>query len=73
MAYCKNCGNLLTDGATFCTSCGTSQGTPAVKDEGGFGWGLLCCCIPIVGLILSGILMYVILFVIGFLGAYYAY
>ncbi len=26
--------------------------TPAVKDNGGFLWGLLGCCIPIVGLIL---------------------
>lgn len=98
MAYCKNCGSALQDGATYCASCGTTQNAaPAVKDEGGFGWGLLGCCIPIVGLILflvwkdnkpksakaagmgalisfvSGILMYVILFAIGFAGAYYAY
>lgn len=26
--------------------------TPAVVDNGGFGWGLLGCCVPIVGLIL---------------------
>ena len=25
---------------------------PAVVDNGGFGWGLLGCCIPLVGLIL---------------------
>jgi len=30
-----------------------SQNTqPAVVDNGGFGWGLLGCCIPLVGLIL---------------------
>lgn len=52
MAYCKNCGSVIDDGATFCTSCGASQGPAPVKDEGGIGWGLLGCCIPIVGLIL---------------------
>lgn len=54
MAYCKNCGSQMEDGATFCTSCGASQSTaPApVVDNGGFGWGLLGCCVPIVGLIL---------------------
>lgn len=54
MAYCKNCGCQLDDGATFCTSCGASQGTSSapVVDNGGFGWSLLGCCIPIVGFIL---------------------
>lgn len=60
MAYCKNCGNLLEDGAAFCTNCGANQNNtaapmneePAVVDNGGFWWGLLGCCIPIVGLIL---------------------
>lgn len=53
MAYCKNCGSVLDDGATFCASCGTAQNTaPAVKDEGGFGWSLLGCCFPVVALIL---------------------
>lgn len=54
MAYCKNCGATISDGATFCPNCGASQNTttPAVTDNGGFGWGVLGCCIPIVGLVL---------------------
>lgn len=53
MAYCKNCGNPIDDRAVICPACGVSQETkPAVTDNGGFGWGLLGCCIPIVGLIL---------------------
>ena len=53
MAYCKNCGAQIDDQAVVCTSCGTAQNTaPAVVDKGGFGWGVLGCCIPIVGLIL---------------------
>ncbi len=30
----------------------TQPAQPPVVDNGGFGWGLLGCCIPIVGLIL---------------------
>lgn len=53
MAYCKNCGELIDDRAVICPKCGVSQSTaPAVVDNGGFGWGLLGFCIPIVGLIL---------------------
>ena len=53
MAYCKNCGAQIADQTAVCTSCGTAQTTaPAVVDKGGFGWGALGCCIPIVGLIL---------------------
>jgi len=54
MAYCKKCGELISDGATFCPKCGAAQNpsAPAVVDNGGFGWGVLGCCIPIVGLIL---------------------
>ena len=53
MAYCKNCGAQLDDNAVVCTSCGTAQNTaPAVVDKGGFGWGALGCCLPVVGLIL---------------------
>ena len=53
MAYCKNCGNSIDDRAVICPTCGVSQETkPAVVDNGGFGWGLLGCCIPLVGLIL---------------------
>ena len=53
MAYCKNCGAQIADSAVVCTSCGSAQNTtPAVVDNGGFGWGALGCCLPIVGLIL---------------------
>lgn len=53
MAYCKNCGTQIDDNAVVCPACGVAQtSTPAVVDEGGFGWGLLGCCIPLVGLIL---------------------
>ena len=53
MAFCKNCGAQIDDQAVVCTSCGVAQNTaPAVVDKGGFGWGLLGWCVPIVGLIL---------------------
>ena len=53
MAYCKNCGAEIDDLATICPRCGVYQETkPAVVDNGGFGWGLLGFCIPLVGLIL---------------------
>ena len=60
MAYCKNCGNQLDDQVAFCPNCGTAQNAapiqtpaaPAPVDKGGFWWGALGCCIPIVGLIL---------------------
>lgn len=53
MAYCKRCGAQIDDLAVICPMCGVSQkDTPDVVDNGGFGWGLLGFCIPIVGLIL---------------------
>lgn len=53
MAYCKNCGAQIHDEAVICPTCGVAQNNqPQVVDNGGFGWGLLGCCIPIVGLIL---------------------
>ena len=53
MAYCKNCGNQIDDKAAICLNCGVAQEQkPAVVDNGGFGWGALGCCIPLVGLIL---------------------
>ena len=53
MAYCKNCGQSIDDKAVICPHCGVSQETRHdVVDDGVFLWGLLGCCIPIVGLIL---------------------
>lgn len=51
MAYCKNCGARIDDKAVVCPTCGVAQKDTPV-DNGGFGWGVLGCCIPIVGLIL---------------------
>ena len=67
MAYCRNCGSQIDDQVTTCPVCGAAQSAaptppqpqqqqqqqaPQVVDNGGFGWGLLGCCIPLVGLIL---------------------
>jgi len=54
MAYCRNCGNEMGPGANVCSMCGAQQQPPKVisQDKGGFGWGLLGCCIPLAGLIL---------------------
>lgn len=58
MAYCKNCGNEISDYARKCEHCGapvevpTNSSSSSVVDNGGFGWGLLGFCVPIVGLIL---------------------
>lgn len=53
MKFCKNCGKEIDINAVICPHCGVSQSEkPQVTDNGGFGWGLLGCCIPIVGLIL---------------------
>ena len=53
MAYCKNCGTQIDDQAVVCPQCGVAQAkAPAVVDNGGFWWGALGCCVPIVGLIL---------------------
>lgn len=48
MTICKNCGKELREEATICPNCGT----PVEKDKGGFGWGLLGCCLPFIGIIL---------------------
>ncbi len=53
MVFCKNCGKEIDGKAVICPHCGVAQNnTPAVVDNGGFLYGLLGCCIPIVGLIL---------------------
>lgn len=57
MAFCKNCGKQIDDWATVCPACGVAQDSGYQRnnkpaDNGGIGWGLLGCCIPLVGLIL---------------------
>ncbi len=54
MAFCKNCGTELDDKVAVCPKCGTQQNNngTVTEDKGGFLWGLLGCCIPIVGLVL---------------------
>ncbi len=92
--YCKNCAKEIDDKAVICPHCGVPQNSsPQVVDNGGFGWGLLGCCIPLAGLILflvwkdtkpksaksagigalisfvAGILLYVLMIMLGVLGA----
>lgn len=52
--FCRNCGSEIDDRAVVCPKCGVAQQPVqnAVEDNGGFGWGLLGFCIPIVGLVL---------------------
>lgn len=57
--YCKKCGQEMADDVTRCPQCGEIQyaappqpPVQAPEDKGGFLWGLLGCCLPIVGLIL---------------------
>lgn len=56
MAFCKNCGTQIDNNAAICPKCGMAQGNQPMAqgsgDNGGFLWGLLGCCIPVVGLIL---------------------
>ena len=55
MKYCSKCGKEIMDEAVICPSCGCSSTNNSVQkngDNGGFGWGLLGFCIPLVGLIL---------------------
>ena len=90
--YCSNCGKEIDEKASICPYCGVAQKL-VISDTGGFGWGMLGCCIPIVGLILflvwkdqkpktakaAGIgaliaaccivVFYIVMFMIGFLGA----
>lgn len=53
MAFCKKCGAQIDDQAVVCPKCGVAQGAGmSTSDSGEILWGLLGCCIPIVGLIL---------------------
>ncbi len=52
---CVNCGTPQAQAQDDTSEYNQSYGQetrPAVKDNGGFLWGLLGCCIPIAGLIL---------------------
>ncbi len=50
MAYCRNCGMEIHNEAVICPHCGVSQ--KQVTDNGGFGYGVLGCCVPVAGIIL---------------------
>ena len=52
--YCKNCGNEIDDKAVICPNCGvaTDNNLSSSNDTGSIGWGILGCCIPVVGLVL---------------------
>ncbi len=53
MAFCRNCGAQIDDQAVVCPKCGVAQGAGmSTSDSGEILWGLLGCCIPLVGLIL---------------------
>ncbi len=68
MAYCTNCGTQLEEGSQHCPFCGTpvsqaaagssysysAQQTPTKQsnDTGNMLYGVLGCCVPLVGLIL---------------------
>jgi hypothetical protein len=58
MPFCQHCGQEVENSQEVCLSCGravkasSSVSRVQTNDEGGFGWGLLGFCIPIVGLIL---------------------
>jgi len=62
MPKCNSCGTQVGYNQEFCPNCGASlkaqpdfiqqQPTSNPADTGGFGWGFLGFCIPIVGLIL---------------------
>lgn len=51
--YCNNCGKDVNENAVVCLHCGASVNNQNINnDSGGFLWGLLGCCIPLVGLVL---------------------
>lgn len=53
MKFCKNCGKEIDDVAVICPHCGVQQEkSQEMTDSGSIGWGVLGCCIPLVGLIL---------------------
>lgn len=51
--YCSNCGKEIDPNAVVCPHCGVpTKNANNEVDNGGFLWGVLGCCVPIVGLIL---------------------
>lgn len=56
MAFCTKCGTELKEEADVCLNCGKITRPEAlqtpVESSNNFWWGILGCCIPLVGLIL---------------------
>jgi len=52
MKYCQHCGAEANENQDVCLSCGKAIKQTAANDTGGFGWGFLGFCLPLVGLIL---------------------
>ena len=56
--YCKNCGKEIDEKAVIYPHCGVAQKDnltatlDGIQDNGSLGWGVLGCCLPLVGLIL---------------------
>ncbi len=51
--YCKNCGKEIDNNLVQCPYCNTPlTAKTTVEDSGSIWWGVLGCCIPLVGLIL---------------------
>ena len=55
MKFCMQCGIQLVDQAIVCPNCGRAQNVVNPEDSGGFWWGFLGFCIPLIGLILYAI------------------
>lgn len=56
---CRNCKQEFPNEMPSCPYCGNAEGNyytnytnQSHADKGGLGWGILGCCIPIVGLVL---------------------
>ncbi|MBQ7835904.1 MAG: zinc-ribbon domain-containing protein [Clostridia bacterium] len=56
MAFCKNCGNQISDQAVMCPMCGTMVSAPVNNTpkatSGNFLWAVLGFFVPLAGLIL---------------------
>lgn len=56
--YCRNCGKEIDDKAVICPACGVpvqqtgNVSHEVVEENNSFLWGILGCCIPVVGLVL---------------------